>query len=242
MKVGAEPKKVAMLSALLVVAVAAFYFNVIATDEAPAPAPRPVAATPAAAAPAARMVQSAPAPARRAAGKVAGGEFRPRMGVGVDEVKPDPAKVDPALHLNLLAKLQEIEAKAAGRNLFQYGPPPPPPQAEKPQQMPVNVPKIDLNPPPPPAQPAQTGPAQPPPPPPPTPLTFKYYGLKTSRVTGQKLAFLLEGEEIIVVGENELVKQRYRVVRILPGSVVMEDVQSKAQQTINIEAQAAAGA
>ena len=45
---------------------------------------------------------------------------------------------------------------------------------------------------------------------------------------------------IIVAGENELVKKRYRVVRIAPTSITMEDTQGRGQQTIQIEGQPAA--
>ena len=227
MNLGAEPKKVAMLGGLLAVAAVALYLNVFAGSDS-----RPVTPTAPAVAQKAAPSTRTPPPARRATGKAALGEFRPRMGSATPEERPDPASVDPALHLDLLAKLQALEPGAAGRNLFQYGPPP---QAAAVQPLPTNVPKIAVNaaPPPPPPQ----GPVTPPPPPPPAPLTFKYYGLKISRASGVKLAFLLDGEDIIVAGENEIVKKRYRVVRILPASVVMEDMQGSGQQTINIEGQ-----
>jgi hypothetical protein len=235
-KTGAEPKKVAMLAGLLAVAAGTFYFNVIATDEQPAAKPAaavPVAAPPAPAnaAPVARPGGGgrAEAPVRRVGGKTAVNEFRPRMGPAAGEEKPDPAAVDPALHLELLAKLQTITPAAAGRNLFQYGSAPAPPKVELPK-----VEKIEVKPapPPPPVQPATK-----PGPPPPAPVTFKYYGLKTARLSGAKVAFLLDGEDIIVVGENEVVKKRYRVVRIGPTSIVVEDLQGQGQQTVQIEGQ-----
>ena len=228
MNLGAEPKKVAILGGLLAVGAAVVYFNVFSGGGGTPPAvlPAPVSAPSAS-----KTIPSARTPARRATGKAAVGEFRPRMGAATPEEKPDPASVDPALHLDLLAKLQAVEAGAAGRNLFQYGSAPAPPAATQP--LPTNVPKIPVN---------EAGPAAPPqgpvtPPPPPSPalLTFKYYGLKISRASGVKLAFLLDGEDIIVAGENEIVKKRYRVVRIMPASVVMEDMQGNGQQTINIE-------
>ena len=245
MKLGAEPKKIAILGTLLAVGGGAFYFNVIATDEQPAPRPAPAAAT-ATAAPSAPAT-AAPKPvqqtrpdgsgrpvAGRPSGKAAVNEFRPRMGSATPEDRPDPASVDPALHLDLLAKLQTITPPAAGRNLFQYGTTPPPPAAAV-QPMPV-VPKIPVNQAPA-VAPAPPGPA---PPPPPTPANFKYYGFKTARLTGVKHAFLLDGEEIIIVAENEVVKKRYRVVRIAVGSIVVEDMQGQGQQTITIEGQPAA--
>ena len=52
------------------------------------------------------------------------------------------------------------------------------------------------------------------------------------RGTGKK-AFFLDGEDILVATEGELVKQRYRVVRIGLSSVDLQDTQfpqSRAQQ------------
>jgi hypothetical protein len=223
MKVGAEPKKVAILGGLVVVAAVALYLNVFAGAGQPS-VPRPAPVAPAApTAPAARPA----APVRRVSEKAAGNEFRPKMG---GENRPDAASGDPALHLDLLVKLQGIEPPPAGRNLFQYGAAPPPP---KPAGMP-NGGHIDVTPPPPPPPPPPAGGTQPPPP---APLTFKYYGYKTSRASGTKLAFLLDGEDIIMAGENEVVKKRYRVVRIGPASIIMEDMQGKGQQTLPIEGQ-----
>ena len=230
MNLGAEPKKVAILGGLLAVAAVVLYLNVFAGGDGQPSTPRPTTVTVTAAPKTMPSTRSLP-PARRATGKAALGEFRPRMGAATPEERPDPASVDPALHLDLLAKLQRVETKNPGRNLFQYGSAAPTPAA-KAEPMPTSVPKIPVNvvalPPPPPGPATASGTSG-------TPATFKYYGLKISRASGIKLAFLLDGEDIIVAGENEVVKKRYRVVRILPGSVVVEDMQGSGQQTINIE-------
>ena len=231
MNLGAEPKKVAILGGLVAAAAVVLYLNVFAGGDGQPSTPRPITGAVTAAPKTIPSTRSVPA-ARRATGKAALGEFRPRMGAATPEERPDPASVDPALHLELLTKLQEVEVKNAGRNLFQYGSALPSPAA-KAEPMPTNVPKIPVNviapppPPPGPGTPAAGATA--------TPATFKYYGLKISRASGVKLAFLLDGEDIIVAGENEVVKKRYRVVRILPGSVVVEDMQGSGQQTITIE-------
>jgi hypothetical protein len=68
-------------------------------------------------------------------------------------------------------------------------------------------------------------------------VNVKYYGFKTVRSNGVKQAFLLDGEDIIIAGENEVVKKRYRVVRIGPASIVFEDLEGRGQQTVAIEAQ-----
>jgi hypothetical protein len=228
-KTGAEPKKIAILAALLVVAAVIVYFNVFAGDSNPAPQARPalVASDPVSTAPVATA-----RPDRKRASKTGNtSEFKIRQGVEVGEEKPDPATIDPTLRLDLLAKLQQVEPPASMRNIFQYGAAPPPPDA-KPVELPKNPPKIAINQPP----PAPPGPPPPPPEPKAPPMTFKYYGYKVSKSDGRKQAFLLDGEDIIIAGENEDVKRgRYKVVRIGVNSITIEDTQFKSTQTLPLQ-------
>jgi hypothetical protein len=67
-------------------------------------------------------------------------------------------------------------------------------------------------------------------------MTFKYYGFKVSKVSGRKQAFLLDGEDIIIAGENDAVKNsRYKVVRIGINSITIEDTQFKSSQTLPLQ-------
>ena len=52
-----------------------------------------------------------------------------------------------------------------------------------------------------------------------------------------KRAFFMEGEDIHVVREGDVVKSRYKIVRIGVNSVVVEDMQFKSQQTLPLEEQ-----
>ena len=70
------------------------------------------------------------------------------------------------------------------------------------------------------------------------PITLKYYGYSTARANGKKQAFFLDGDDILVAGEGDTVKRRYRVVRIGVNSVVMEDVDSKRQQPVALAEEA----
>jgi hypothetical protein len=64
-------------------------------------------------------------------------------------------------------------------------------------------------------------------------MTFKYYGFKVSKADGHKAAFLLDGEDILIAGENDTIKQRrYKIIRIGVTSIVIEDTQFKSQQTL----------
>jgi hypothetical protein len=230
MKAGAEPKKLAILGGLLVVAALVLYFNVFAGDSntAPPPLPPPVVADPV-------VHPKAPGTAaktdrRSARNNVS--EFKIRQGVEAGEAEPDPATIDPTLRLDLLAKLQQVEPPAQMRNIFQYGAAPPPP---KPVELPKNVPKIAINQPPP-TPPKPAGPPPPPPAPQAPQMTFKYYGYKVSKSDGRKQAFLLDGEDIIVAGENDEMKRgRYKVVRIGTSSITIEDTQFKSSQTLPLQ-------
>jgi len=231
-KPAADQKKVIFLAVLLVGAAVALYVNVFSGDSE-SPSARPVAA------PVAQAPKPVTEAARREPGRISVGEFKIRQGPARPEDRVDPATIDPTLRLDLLAKVQSVEPEQALRNIFQYGAAPPPPSA-KPIELPKNTSKIVVNtPPPPPQRPA--GPVTPPTPQAP-PMTFKYYGFKTSKATGRKEAFLLDGDDIIIAGEDDAVKGgRYRIVRIGPSTITIEDTQFKANQTLTLQAEAATG-
>jgi hypothetical protein len=45
----------------------------------------------------------------------------------------------------------------------------------------------------------------------------------------------MEGDEIFVPAEGDVLKRRYKIVRITPVSVVVEDLDYKNEQTLPIE-------
>lgn len=155
-------------------------------------------------------------------------DFRPtlRLPEGTDV-----GAIDPALHLELLALVRNSDASAGARSLFDFsqGPPPPPPPKVKPIK-PAAV-KLTEGPKPAPA-PAPAASSEPPKPPPPPPIALKYYGFAGAPNTLRRKAFFLDGEDILVAGENELLRGRYRVVRIGVNSAVVEDVPNQNQQTL----------
>jgi hypothetical protein len=157
----------------------------------------------------------------------------------------DPDKVDPTLRLDLLAKVQSVEPEGGGRNLFQYCTTCPTEQEVAKNLGPIpKTDKIAVNgakpTPPTTASTALTAPPPAPPgPPPPPPINLKYYGYSTKRSDGEKKAFFLDGEDIIVAAEGEIIKKQYKVVRIGVNSVQMEDTASKSSQTLPIQQDAA---
>lgn len=251
MKLGAEPKKVAILAVLLAIAAVSLWMNVFSDDT---PAANPARRTPPAAAPAttnqpaAASVSGATPGAPRGGivreGPVRGGVVRGTRGAATDqrlaEFRPvfkserrgealDPTQVDPTLRTDLLAKLQEVRMQGAGRNLFQFGQAPPPPKPPEPKIIPKPV--ETAGPVGPDGQPVPAQPVKPPPP----PIPLRYYGFAEPRVPGDKRAFFMEGEEIRIAAEGELIKQRFRVVQIGPKSAVVEDTQHDNRQTLTIQ-------
>lgn len=230
MKVGAEPKKVALLVGLVGVIV----YGIATWNSGDAPSPAPVARTPAVVEPVIPVASSATGARTRTSGR-GSAEFHPRLG-GKPEDRVDPASINPELRLDLLAKVEAVEPVAAGRNLFQFGPAPAPVPA-----IPTNVPKIPVNQPsvqqvrpvtPPPQQPqVPVTPAAPQAP----PITLRYFGYKVAKVDGRMEAFLLDGEEILRAGENDVLKQRYRIVKIARTAITIEDTQFKSTQTLTLQ-------
>ncbi len=172
---------------------------------------------------------SSAAPARAPSRQVRPGEFHPVLVDRRPENRPDPAGIDPTLHVDKLAKLQDVKLESNGRNLFQFGAPPPSMEASRAKLAGKEEPVVpDLKPAPPPPPPA---PIELPPPPPP----FKYYGLAKERKNNKMTAFFMDSDGVpILANEGEVVKKRYRVTRITQTSVTLEDVQLKRQQNLQI--------
>jgi hypothetical protein len=160
-------------------------------------------------------------------------EFRPALRSKRKEEQINPMEVDPTLRTDLLAKVQAVKLEGGQRNLFQFGSVQPVEVAKlKGPEPKIPLPGTHLMGPMPVPEEAPKSPTQVTEAPPP-PITYKYYGLSTTRINGRKTAFFLDGEEIILATEGMVVKKRYKVVRIGATSVVMEDVDSKKQQTVS---------
>jgi len=113
------------------------------------------------------------------------------------------SNLDPTLRLDLLAASEQTAYKGTGRNIFK--PQPEPVIAKIPQEekkiLDYTVPK----------------------PPPPPPINMKFFGF-ANKPGEPKRVFLAQGDDVFIAGEGEIVNRRYRVVRISPASVEVEDV------------------
>jgi len=119
--------------------------------------------------------------------------------------------MDPTLQLALLRASEDIKYTGRGRNIFEA-------QIEIPKivQSPVKKPEI---------------PQPPPGPPPPPPINLKFFGF-ASKPGEPKRIFLSSGEDVFIAGEGDIVNRRYKVVRIGPSSVEIEDVLNNNHQSI----------
>ena len=127
--------------------------------------------------------------------------------------------------IDLLAKVQNVTLQGGARNLFQFGPAPMPKTPE-----PKIIPKPVVE-----KQPDEAPKPVEPPKPPPPPIPLKFYGYASPSPKGVQRAFFLQGDEIVVAEEGELIQRRYRIVKIGINSCVVEDTQSKHQQTLQME-------
>src|SRR5579871_1552593 len=236
MKIGAERKKLAWLGGLLVFAALVYWFN-SGSDAPPGGASTP-SARPAQADPVAGL-QSPAGNAKVIRQRNVRPQIKPFEPAQLGE-PADPSKLAPTIRLDLLAKVQAIGVDGGThRNIFKTeAPPPEPVVADKGGKGIPNAPPIKLTGPP--ATPVTTASSTPPQPaapgPPPTaPINLKYYGYSTKFTDGERKAFFLDGEDVIVAAEGEIIKKQYKVVRITDRSVQMEDTSSKSTQTLPLQ-------
>ena len=116
--------------------------------------------------------------------------------------------LDPTLQLRLLASSEQTKYEGLGRNIFVS-------QAEDVViQRPGAKPNTDPDP---------GAPKGPPPIAPPPAIPLKFFGF-ASRPGEPKKIFLSKDQDVFIAGEGEIVDRRYKVVRIAPTSVEIQDL------------------
>ncbi len=214
-RIAVDPK--ILVGGLIVVAGLLFWYNSKSDDEQGAPVA--AGAHPNVSAPATATPARVHTPIRRAAtGGDRAGTLRLRP---IDATQGD---IDPTLRLDLLMRLQFIKPEEGGRNLFELGPAP-----LTPQQMALlkNAPRLPPKPLPP-VTPVNTGPA-------PLNIPLKYYGfVKGGAPNEPNRGLFLDGDNVLVGSEGEVLKQHYLVVELRDNSARLEDVQRKQGQTLPV--------
>ncbi len=232
---GAEPKKMLFLGIIVLGGGGyAVWSNMSSSDGPSTPPSRPAASAASESTP--RVVTrqvSRTARANQAVSVRTAEEFRPSMKRNRDDPPVDPNTADPTLRLDLLAMLQKGEDTQAGRSLFDFGAAAPiAPVKQEPVKI---VPKF-----------VAQGPKQPPPPPTPRELQdrqdaaapaipLKFYGFVNRFKTSDRRAFFMDGEDIIVASEGQMVKNRYKILKVGLTSAEVEDTQyHNHKQTLQI--------
>ncbi len=226
---GAEPKKVVILVVIAAIGGFVFIYNRNPSGEGPATAPPIASRAPVTTSygagvarpdrPAFRVAQSASASGSR--------EFRPSLkSKGVE-----PASIDPTLHLDLLTKLKTVGVDSAARSLFEIAAALPAEAGVK-EPAKIAIAKAFVGPMPP-------KPVEPPAEPKAPPIPLKFYGFVNKSKVGDKRAFFLDGDDIVIAAEGDTIKKRYKIVRIGINSAVVEDTDFKGnnQQTLPLEAE-----
>jgi hypothetical protein len=223
---GADRKRLVILGGLVVLLVAVYFIN--RTPDSGAPQPQAASSVPNDPLALKRLPSASvtPMPQQRQSAR--------RSETAIEDFKPslklpegaDVSRIDPTLKLDLMAKLRDVPLEGGERSLFDFGAPPKP-KAPPPPVQPIK-----------PASPSPaTAEASPAPPvapvkPPPPPIPLKFYGYVNASRGGSRQAFFLDGDDIFVAGENETIRNRYKVIRIGVNSAVVEDTSNKNQQTL----------
>jgi hypothetical protein len=131
-------------------------------------------------------------------------------GIAAKMMASTSASLDPTLDESAMLRTESLVYSGTGRNIFSAISAPPP------MEIPKNVPS---------ARPgaAAAGPPVPVGPPPPPPINLKYFGTAV-RLNGKRQAFLLQGEDVYLASEGDIVARKYRIVNISPTNIRVEDL------------------
>jgi hypothetical protein len=147
---------------------------------------------------------------------------RQASGGGRPHVKAAVGKLeDPRLRLDLLERAESIQYSGEGKNIFR-------------ERAAVEIPPVKVSPllrkqndsP-----PINTAP---PPPPSPPPINLTFFGY-ASRPGERPTVFLTEGGTVWIAHEGDVVNRQYRIIRIMPNAVEVEDLLNNNRQTLRLK-------
>jgi len=132
---------------------------------------------------------------------------------------------NPHVRLEEIEHARKAQYKSSERNPFSPVQAPPP-------QIPQPKPEIP-------------GPQLPPPTPPPPPLALpsnlKFFGFGSVPKGTPRLAFFTDGEEVYIVGEAEVLLNRYRILRIGSANLEFEEISSRRTGTAPLSEERSGG-
>jgi hypothetical protein len=194
-------------------------YNALYGGAGPAPAGKPVV-EPSGGGGAAETVAVARGNPQPAATPAAGSSLGIAAGVAAKKMASTSSSLDPTLDERAMLRTENLVYTGTGRNIFSatYVPP-------------VAIPKSA-----PPArpQPAIVAPVVPPGPPPPPPINLKFFGIETLS-SGKRQAFLLQGEDVYLASEGDIVARRYKIVSIQANTVKVQDLANQSTQSLPLQ-------
>lgn len=140
--------------------------------------------------------------------------------------------VDPTLRLELLSRLQSEDEVPTGRSLFEAGPTPAEVAAANLTR--ITGPKIPPQPLPPAGPIVPAGPA-------PLNIPLKFYGfVKPTDNREASRGFFMDGDNVLVAAEGQVLKQKYRVMELTAKAARLEDIQLRQSETLQVVPEAMA--
>ena len=138
---------------------------------------------------------------------------------GKARTSPAAESLDPRLRLDLLANSESVVYEGPGKNIFRAAPEVVIPKVKVPpllnQQPGIPLPVVTSGTPPPP------------------PINLKFFGYSSGKGERPK-AFLSQGEDVWIAQEGDVVNRQYKIVRITPTTVEVEDLLNNNRQSIQL--------
>jgi hypothetical protein len=213
MKSGAENRKKTIIAGVAGMAALICLFYIYNTLFGGSDTPPPTTSTPVAAtAPASSSSSETAKPS------MPGGGNAP--GVAAVKLASTSSSLDPTLDEAAMLRTEGLVYSGTGRNIFSTTYTPPPAEVIKPK---FNPRPVVLPP------PVPTGP---PPIPPPPPINLKFFGTAQHGKGGKIQAFLLQGEDVYLAQEGDIVARKYKIVTISANSIQVTDLQNNNTQTL----------
>lgn len=167
---------------------------------------------------AARPTSAAAKPATHGVGgSNANGGLGIAAGVAASKLASTSSSLDPTLNETAMLRTEGLVYSGSGRNIFSATYEPVNSPMSIPHAGPVRQKSIVPTGPPPPPQPPPTCPPTCP------PINLKFFGTAT-RSNGVRQAFLLQGEDVYLASQGDIVARKYRIVSIGGNSVQVQDL------------------
>lgn len=153
-----------------------------------------------------------PSNTRQPASAPARSQAAPPRRSAIARNKAAATDLDPMLRLDLLRSTEQLKYTGKGRDIFSLVPEIPKPVVPVIKKPVAQVPTVYT-------------------PPPPPPINLKFFGF-ASRTGQQTKIFLSQGESVFVAAEGDIVARRYKVLKIMPNAVEIEDILNNNRQSI----------